>query len=273
MKKQFDEVAYRIVEIDKDNLDDYGLLCQKSKKSGEGYRNKVKWVKERFKEGLGIRLLLVNEGPKRGLISKGFIEYIPGEFAWRGIDAKGYMVIHCIWVVGWTRGHGYGAELLEQCENDSQGMNGVAVVTSDKHWLPGRELFLRHGFEKAGMTPPFELLVKRFSMDTPLPRFNPIPIQRLEKYKSGITILKSDQCPYTADSVKEIKEVAEEHDLPLGVESIRNCSEAQHSVYPYGTYCILINGEVVTYRPVGKKRMNELVALTGKVSSHPTYLE
>jgi GNAT superfamily N-acetyltransferase len=259
-KKQADEAPYRIVEIDKDNFDDYGLFCQKSRKSGEGYRNKVKWVKERFKEGLRMRLLLVNEGPKRGLTSRGFIEYVPGEFAWRGIDAKGYMVIHCIWVVGRNRGHGYGRELLEQCESDARGMNGVAVVTSDSHWLPKKELFLRHGFEKIDTKPPsFELLAKRFPNDAPTPRFNPVPTERLEKYKFGITILRSDQCPYTADSVKEIREVAEERDLPLRVESISNCNEAQNSVHPYGTYCILINGEVVAYRPIGKRRMNELI--------------
>jgi GNAT superfamily N-acetyltransferase len=270
MKKEANEASHRIVEIDEDNLDDYGLFCQKSKKSAEGYRNKVEWVKKRFQEGLRIRLLLVNEGPKRGLTSRGFVEYIPGEYAWRGIDAKGYMVIHCIWVVGRNRGHGYGTELLEQCESDARGMNGVAVVASDRHWLPRRELFLKHGFEIVDAMPPcFELLAKRLSYDAPLPSFNRIPIQRLEEYKSGITILKSDQCPYTADSVKEIKEVATEHDLPLRVESVRNCSEAQNSVHPYGTYCILMNGEVVTYHPIGKKGMNEFIAEKGGVPSHP----
>jgi GNAT superfamily N-acetyltransferase len=260
LKERIGKGAFRIVEIDKGNLDRLGLMCQKSKKSGEGYRNKLKWTKERFEEGLRIRMLLVDEGPKRGNVSKGFIEYIPGEFAWRGIDAKGYMVIHCIWVVGWTRGHGYGSELLEHCENDAKGMNGVAVVTSDQHWLPNKNLFRKHGYEEAGMAQPgFEILVKRFSRDSPLPKFNATPRQRLDKYRCGITVFKSDQCPYTADSLKEIKEVAAEHDLPLAVESIGNCNEAQNSVHPYGTYCVLINGKVVTYRPIGKKRMNELL--------------
>ena len=28
----------------------------------------------------------------------GFIEYVPGEYAWRGVNAEGYMFIHCIWI-------------------------------------------------------------------------------------------------------------------------------------------------------------------------------
>jgi hypothetical protein len=69
--------------------------------------------------------------------------------------------------------------------------------------------------------------------------------------------------------VKEIKEVAEAHNLPLRVERLRDCMEAQKSVHPYGTYCILMNGKVVTYRPIGKKRMNELIAEQEGPSSTP----
>jgi ribosomal protein S18 acetylase RimI-like enzyme len=260
MKREVGEEAYRIVEVDESNIDDYGLFCQKSKKNSEGYRSKVKWVKERFKEGLRIRLLLVNEGPRRGLTSRGFIENIPGEYTWRGIDAKGYMVIHCVWVVGRNRGHGYGTTLLEQCEKDAKGMSGVAVVTSDMHWLPGKELFLKHGFEIVDTVPPyFELLARRFSDDAPLPKFNHVSKQRFEKCQSGITIFKSDQCPYTADSMKEITEFGKEHDLPVRIANVRNCREAQNGIHPYGTYCILLNGKVVTYRPIGKNRMNEII--------------
>ena len=93
-----EESAYRIVDVNEANIDEYDVFCYKSKKNTDGYRNKIRWVKERFKEGLRLKLLLVKE--RKGFTSRGFIEYIPGEHTWRGIDAKGYMVIHCIWVVG-----------------------------------------------------------------------------------------------------------------------------------------------------------------------------
>ena len=213
-------------------------------------------MKDRFKDGLCLKLLLINEGPKRGFTSRGFIEYIPGEYTWRGIDAKGYMVIHCIWVVGRNKKRGYGTKLLAQCLNDAKGMNGVAVVTSEKTWLPGRKLFIKHGFETVDTMPPhFELLAKRFSNNAPFPKFNPIPKERLEKNVSGITIFRSDQCPYTSDSVDTIIKTAEEVNLRVQIEHIKSCKEAQNSVHPYGTFCVLLNGRVLTYRPIGKKEL------------------
>lgn len=137
--------AYRIVDVNGANIDEHGLLCLQSKKSTDGYKKKVEWARERFREGLRLKLVLVNEGIKRGFRPRGFIEYVPGEYAWRGIDADGYMVIHCFWVVGQHRGHGYGSRLLEQCLNDARRMNGVAVMTG-RTWLPGAKLFAKHGF-------------------------------------------------------------------------------------------------------------------------------
>ena len=108
-------LSYKIVNVDENNVDVAGVFCQKSRKNGEGYRSKAAWVRERFKEGLRLKLLLVDEGSKRGFRSRGFIEYIPGEFTWRGVSARGYMVIHCIWVVGRNKSKGYGGKLLRHC--------------------------------------------------------------------------------------------------------------------------------------------------------------
>jgi len=263
MKKNLDEPAYRIVDVNEANIDEYGVLCLKSKKNIEGYMKQIEWIKERFKEGLRLKLLLVNEGQKRGFRSRGFIEYIPGEYAWRGISAEGYMVIHCFWVVGKNRNHGYGTKLLEQCMNDAKRMKGVAVVTSDSTWLPGKEIFMKHGFEKVDTMPPhLELYAKRFSKSAPLPRFNPIPKGRLEEYASGITIFRSDQCPYISGSVNAIKKVAKQMNLPLRTEQIKSCKEAQHGVHPYGTFCILLNGKVITYHPIGRKTLLECLSKT-----------
>jgi hypothetical protein len=261
VSKKAQEADYRIADINQSNIDELDICCFKSKKNTEAYKNKVKWVKERFKDGLHLKLLLVNEGPKRGFRSRGFIEYIPGEFTWRGIDAKGYMVIHCIWVIGQNKGHGYGGKLLELSLEDSKGMNGVAVVTSDAGWLPRRDLFVKHGFEKVDVSPPhLELYAKRFSDSAAFPKFGPIPKNRLEEYASGITIFKSDQCPYTTDSVKDITEVANKRNIPLHLKRIENCVEAQNCVHPYGTYCVLLNGKVLTYRPIGKRGILEYLS-------------
>ena len=245
--------AYRIVDINKANIGEYGLFCLQSKKNTEGYKKKVAWVKERFNEGLRVKLLLVNEGAKRGFRTRGFIEYIPGEYAWRGIDAKGYMVIHCIWVVGQHKGHGYGSKLLELCLKDAKGINGVAVVTG-RTWLPGAKLFIKHGFQRVDSAPPdLELFAKRFSDKTPMPKFNVIPEAKLRNCGPGITVFKSDQCPYVDGGVKEMIGAAEQVSLPMRIIEIRTCEEAQDSVHPYGTFCVLLDGKTMTYRPIGAR--------------------
>ena len=263
MGKDSDESKYKIVDLNETNIDEYGAFCLQSKKNTKGYKEKFEWIKERFKEGLRLKLLLVNEGAKRGFRARGFIEYIPGEYAWRGINAEGYMVIHCIWVVGKNKGRGYGSKLLQQCLNDAKGMNGVAVMTSDKTWLPKKDLFVKNGFEKVDSMPPyFELYTKRFSEKAPLPKFNPIPKSRLEKYASGITIFKSNQCPYLNASANVVAEIAKQAGIPWRIEHIKTCKEAQNSVYPYGTFCILLNGKVLTYRPIGKKSFLDCLSET-----------
>jgi GNAT superfamily N-acetyltransferase len=261
MSKKLSESEYEIVDLNETNIDKYGAFCLQSKKKTEGYKEKFEWIKERFKEGLRLKLLLVNEGAKRGFRARGFIEYIPGEYAWRGVNAEGYMFIHCIWVVGKNKGHGYGTKLLQHCLNDAKGMNGVAVMTSEKTWLPKKGLFVKNGFEKADSMPPyFELYAKRFSKKAPLPKFNPIPKSRLEKYASGITVFKSNQCPFLNAGANAAEEIAKQANIPFRIEYVKSCKEAQNIVHPYGTFCILFNGKVLSYRPVGKKDLLECLS-------------
>jgi len=166
------EPDYKIIEVNNTNVGDYDLFCQKTKKNMEGYQNKLKWIKERYKEGLKLKLLLINEGGKKGYTSRGFIEYIPGEYAWRGICADGYMVIHCLWVIGKHKKKGYCSKLLEHCINDAKNMNGVAVVTTERTHLVGSRLFQKKGFEKCDtFSHDFDLYVKRFSETAPPPKF------------------------------------------------------------------------------------------------------
>jgi GNAT superfamily N-acetyltransferase len=259
MQESKEKLPYRIVDINAANIDELDILCLKSKKDSEGYGDKVRWVKDSFKEGLRLKLLLVEERrgrlkERRSFTSRGFIEYIPGEYTWRGIEAKGYMVIHCIWVVGRIKGQGLGSKLLAECLKDAKGMKGVAVVTTERTWLPRKDLFVKNGFTRADAMPPYlELYAKRFSENAELPRFKPIPKARLDEYPRGITIFKSDQCPYTAASTRVISETAKEFGIPVRIEHIKDYREAQNNVHPYGTFCIMLDGKVLTYRPIGRK--------------------
>ena len=69
----------------------------------------------------------------------------------------------------------------------------MAVAVSKTHWLPTPKLFLKNGFELADQAAPsFDLLVKRFRPEAPLPRFK----HPVKKAPNGLTLYHSDQCPY-----------------------------------------------------------------------------
>jgi ribosomal protein S18 acetylase RimI-like enzyme len=132
-----------IVTVDDTNVDRYGFFCYKSKPKTAGYRQKRDWLAGRFAEGLRIKLIY--EGGKPA----GFVEYTPGEAAWRAVHAPNYLVIHCLWVVGRGKGKGYGSRLVGACLDEARAMGkaGVAMVTSRRNWLAGSKLLVKNGFE------------------------------------------------------------------------------------------------------------------------------
>jgi hypothetical protein len=97
----------RIIDVDRQNVAKMGFFCKMSQKKCDGYQRKLKCLESRFSEGLKIKMLDLSQG------GRGFIEYIPGKFAWRPVNADGYMFIHCLWVVGASRGKGYAEILLD----------------------------------------------------------------------------------------------------------------------------------------------------------------
>jgi len=101
---------------------------------------------------------------------KGMLEYIPGKYCWRPVEASGYLFIHCIFV-GFRKeykGKGYTSLMVDECVEDAsrQGIAGVAAVTRKGPFMAGKELFLKKGFKVADRADPdFELLVKKFGQD------------------------------------------------------------------------------------------------------------
>lgn len=251
----------KILDINKENIDESELFCKKTKKKLAGYQNKVKWVKERFDEGLKYKILIVTDNNKE--TSRGMIEYIPGEYNWRGINADGWMVIHCVWVVGKFKKKGYGSKLVELAIKDAKeaGLKGVVGMTADKGgWMPKKSLYEKIlGFEKVDeMEPYFQLYAKAFDEKAPKPKFHPISEEKKKQYEKGVTIMYSDQCPYVVDLVDELRED------PVGDKvnliKLDNCKDAQkNGVYPYGTYCAICNGEISLYQHTLKKQIQAVL--------------
>jgi len=237
-------VPVEIVTVDASNVAEQGFFCYKSKPKSEGYRLKKDWLAARFAEGLRIKVLY--EGER----SVGFIEYTPGEAAWRAVRAPGYTVIHCLWVVGKGKGQGYGTRLLNACVEEARaaGRQGVAVVTSSRVWLAKNKLFLRNGFEVVDQAPPsFELLVKRFD-DAPPPAFPTDWEERQRSYGPGLTVVYSGQCPYMPDAIRQSLEAAGRRGILARTVQLMTGQEVQErSPSAYGVFGIVYEGRLLSY--------------------------
>jgi hypothetical protein len=187
---------------------------------------------------------------------------MPGEFAWRAANAPGYMVVHCVWVVGRAKKKGYGTRLLDACIEDARqaGMRGVAMVASSGNWLAGKKLLVKNGFESVDKAPPsFELLVKRFG-DAPLPSFPMDWDERLARYGPGLTVVRSCQCPYNEAAVNAALDAAHEVGVPARVVEMGSGQQVQASApSAYGSFSIVCDGQLLSYHLQGRKDLVELL--------------
>lgn len=246
----------KIIDVTTDNVEERGFFCLMSRRKSTGYERKLKWLKARFDEGLQIKMLDLSKG------GRGFIEYIPGEFAWRPVDAAGYLFIHCLWVVGKSKGKGYAKRLLEECLTDAerQGAKGVAMVTSEGNWLVGRKLLTSCGFESVDQAPSgYELLAKNFE-PAPPPEFPTDWEQRAASFGRGMTVVRTDQCPYLDDAVNIALEVASARGIPARAVELTSAREIRNRApSPYGVFTIVLDGEVLSHFYQPKKKLNELL--------------
>jgi GNAT superfamily N-acetyltransferase len=231
----------KIIDVTAENVAAKGFFCYMSKPKAGGYQRKLNWLKGRFAEGMRIKMY---ELPQRG-----FIEYIPGEYAWRTVDAKGYMFIHCLWVVGKSKGQGLGGRLLKECIKDAReaGMHGVAMLTSEGNWLAGKELLLQHGFKLVAQAPPaFNLMVMQFDGASPPVLLNNWE-RKAEQFSHGLTVFRSDQCPYIDDAVKTVWDTTKRLDIESRVVELKSPEDVRNlSPSPYGVFSIVYNGRLLS---------------------------
>lgn len=247
-----------IIDTNQDSICNYPICFYKNIKQ-EGYQRKADWLKRRFSEGLKFKILY---SPKDGTV--GSIEYIPGRYAWRAVETDGYMLIHCLFIIPKKyKGKGYGSLLVEECLKDAKKakMYGVAVVTRKGTWMAGKELFLKNGFEIVDKAPPdFELLVNKFKKSAPLPKFKKDWGKRLSKYKKGLTIIRSDQCPFIAKSVKEISETAQKkYGIKPTIIELKNAKQAQNAPSAFAIFSIIYDGKLVADHPVSNTRFTNIM--------------
>ena len=213
-------------------------------------------MKENFSKGLIIKLLYLENEKK----CNGFIEYIPGEYTYRAVDAKGYMFIHCIWISpNKYKEKGYGSLLVEECLRDArkEDRNGVAVVTSEGTFMAGRDLFLRNNFKSvAKAKPSYELMIKTIK-NGPLPKFRDWE-EQLSGYK-GLNIVFSNQCPWVARSIKELSKIARKKGLELQVNELKNARQAQDAPSIYAVFNLIYNGKLLADHYISSRRFLNII--------------
>jgi GNAT superfamily N-acetyltransferase len=251
---------FEIIDVNPDNVDKIGMFCVKSKKKSLGYIAKLAWIKHRFDEGLRYKILFVDEGRKE-LTSRGFVEYMPSEYSWRGIKAENYSVIHCLWVVGKWKKLGLGTELLNVCLEDAQsdGKDGVAVLTSEKPFLTNGSFFKKRDFALIEKQEPYyEIYAKIFNPDATLPAFY-TPTSAFDE-DEGLHIFDSDQCPYNVGFKQLVERVGDELKLPVIFSKIENSAQANVLPSPYGTFEVTQNDTHFTHYYMNEKKMKDLLS-------------
>ncbi len=250
--------TFELITVNADNLDKQGFFCYMSKRKTPGYRQKHDWMVERLAEGL--KLHMIHEIGGRTVA---FIEYIPGEYAWRAVHAPGYLLIHCLWVVGKGKGKGYGAHLIQTCLDDAraQGKHGVVTVATDRVWMAKKDIFLKLGFVEVDQAPPaFHLLTYRFDDSAPLPAFPTDWEARQARFGAGLTVIRTPQCPYIEDAVNAVLQSAAEHNIPAKVVELRSAQEVQAlSPSPYGVFGVVFDGKLLTYHYLLPKEFEKLL--------------
>ncbi len=248
-----------ILEVRAENVDQTGFFCMMSKKKSPGYLAKQRWIKERFSEGMEVYMLDLKQG------GRGFIETIPAEYAWRSILAPGYLAIHCIWVVGKSKGQGYGKLLLEHVVTKAKadGYKGVVMVTSDQVWLSHKKLFEKKGFVETESAPPgFQLMLKTFQETDVNPSFTHQWDKKAAKCANGFTVFYSGQCPYISDAVQTIKDYALEKELAFKALELKSAAEVREkSPSAYGVFSIVFNGKLLSYHYLQKKDLDKRLSL------------
>jgi len=248
----------RLMDVDINNFD--ALPCCGIKSASHpGRVEKRCWLESNAASGVRGKVIIAPGGKQAG-----YIEYVPGEFAWRGVDARGYLFIHCIWMHSRQyQRKGWGSLLVKACIDEAKaaGMEGVAVMVRESPWIADRRLFLANGFECVDAAPPdYQLLVRKFQAGATNPAFQKGWDERVAKYGRGLTIIRAAQCPYVAKFSAEIIESAkEEYGIKPKVVELRSARDAQNAPTPYATFALIYDGKLVADHQISRTRFRNIM--------------
>lgn len=249
-----------IITVNNENIQREHICCAISDKKGEcQVSSKKAWLKERFLDGLVFK-----KGDVRGKV---FIEYIPAEKAWCPINADGYMFIDCLWVSGQYKGQGISNQLLEECIFDSKqkDKNGLVILSAKKKipYLSDPKYLEYKGFLLADTAEPYyHLMYLPFSKTAEKPSFKPC-VKAGKISEKGFILYYCNQCPFTAEYVPMLEEVAKNRNVPLKVIKFETTEQAQNAPAPFTSYSLFYNGDFITNDILSDKKFEKLLKEKG----------
>ena len=243
------------IQVTKENIDKEHICCAIANNKDIQVSSKKKWLQERFDDGL---VFLKSE--ERG---KCFIEYIPAENAWNPIAAEGYMYIDCLWVAGSFKGHGYGAELLGACIEDSKnkGKKGLCILAAAKKkpFLADPKFLKYQGFSVCDEADNgIQLWHLPFFENAAMPNFKECA-KHPHINEKGYVLYYTNQCPFNAKYVPIVEATAKENGVQFKAIHLQSREDAQNAPTPITTYALFYDGEYLTNEQMNDKRFLKLL--------------
>ena len=243
------------IRVTKDNLEKEHICCAISNNKDIQVSSKKSWLADRFDEGL-----VFLKSTERG---KCFIEYIPAEYAWVPIDARGYMYIDCLWVSGSFKGHGYSSDLLNACIGDSKekGRKGLCILAAAKKkpFLADPKFLKYKGFTVCDEADNgIQLWYLPFDQDADKPRFKECA-KHPQTDEKGYVLYYTSQCPFNAKYVPVLEQTAKENSIAFHAIHLENREDAQSAPTPITNYALFHDGKYVTNEQMNEKKFLKLV--------------
>jgi len=245
---------YNFINVTPDNVSEHGFFCIKNTKAIE-FEKKKTWFEKSYHEGLRIKIML-NEAGKQ----IGYVEFVPAEFAWRPIDAPGYMFLQCMFMYSnKDKNIGNGSQLIKICEEDAkkQGLEGVCTMTSKGTFMADKRLFVKNGYVQTEKLERFKLMTKKFNDNSSDPKLIDWTKNR-EKYQDW-HLIYADQCPWHHKSVESLQAVAKESGIDLHMKKIITVQEAKSAPSGFGTFNLLHHGRLLVDHYISATRFRNIL--------------
>ena len=244
----------RITRVTPQNMMEESFFCVKDVLN-PGFQCKKEWFEARYDEGLHLCIAKDLHGK-----SIGFIEFIPVSKAWRPVEGRNLMFIHCMYIYSRkNKNKGYGSQMIQHVEDvaRSHGMAGVCVMTSKGPWIANRRIFEKNGYLLLDKKDRFELLAKKWDEYAQDPKFVHWSIYR-QAYK-GWHLLYADQCPWHEKSALVLKETAMDQGIDLQVRKISSAEEVRKMPSGFGVFNLLHNGKLLEDHYISETRFRNIL--------------